>query len=101
METLRQPGLVKNEILRIQSLISAIKIYHELLANHVNCRGIKSELVDMRKSMRGFQQESKALELDELRSELNNVMAAEKNSLRLCLKLRLYRNYWRWARSFS
>jgi hypothetical protein len=47
--TLKEPGLEKNDILRLRALVSGYKIYKELLVDYLNYRGLEAELSELRK----------------------------------------------------
>jgi len=48
MRDLMKPGITKAEILRAKSLVQAVKVYQEKLANYIDYRKIEIELLRMR-----------------------------------------------------
>ena len=46
LTALETPGLEQNEVLRLRSIISGVKIYKELFADYVDYRGLEAELLE-------------------------------------------------------
>jgi len=46
LEALKKPGLNRTEVLRLKSVIQAVRIYKELLADYVDYRGIETRLIE-------------------------------------------------------
>lgn len=54
LEALKQLGIDQTEVIRLRSLIQAVKIYKELFADYVHCRDIEAELVKLRRAYEGL-----------------------------------------------
>ncbi len=48
---LEKPGLSRNEVLRLRTVVQGVKIYNALFAEYLNYRGIEQELLDVRKML--------------------------------------------------
>ena len=51
LETLRQPGLAPSEVLRLKTIVQAVRIYQGLLADYVDYRGIEVKLEEVRQEV--------------------------------------------------
>jgi hypothetical protein len=49
MKALETPGLDQAEVLRLRSIIQAVKIYNELFPKYVDIRGFEAEVLELRK----------------------------------------------------
>ena len=47
LKALDNPGLDKNETLRLRGIISGVKTYNELLENYADYRGLEAELLEL------------------------------------------------------
>ncbi len=48
LDALERPGLSRNEVLRLRTIVLGIKTYNGLLAEYVDYRGIEKELVEIK-----------------------------------------------------
>lgn len=51
VNALEQPGLEKDEILRLRSLVQGCRVYQDKFAEYVNYRRIEEDLMEMRKEI--------------------------------------------------
>ena len=48
MEALKSPGLEKNDVFRLRTIITGAKVYKDLLSDYINYRGLEAELLELR-----------------------------------------------------
>ena len=51
VKSLEQPGLDKDEVLRLRSLVQGCRVYQDKFAEYVNYRRIECDLVELRKEV--------------------------------------------------
>jgi len=51
MKALETPGLDQAEVLRLRSIIQAVKIYNELFPKYVDIRGFEAEVMELKKKL--------------------------------------------------
>ncbi len=51
MNALEQPGLRAAEVLRLRTIIQAVKVYQPLYADFVHYRALEDEVVELRKQL--------------------------------------------------
>jgi hypothetical protein len=49
LETLKTPGLDRNEVLRLRGIIAGAKVYHERFSEYAHYRQLEEELLEARK----------------------------------------------------
>ena len=54
LEALKSPGLEKNDVFRLRTIITGAKVYKDLLSDYVNYRGLEAELLELREKYAEF-----------------------------------------------
>ncbi len=59
VKSLEQPGLDKDEVLRLRSLIQGCRVYQDKFAEYVNYRRIEGDLMELRKEVAALRARAK------------------------------------------
>jgi hypothetical protein len=59
MKALKTPGLSRNEILRLRTIVSTAKIYQALVAEYIDYRGIEKNLIELEKKYSDLMRDKK------------------------------------------
>lgn len=61
LEALKSPGLEKNDVFRLRTIITGAKVYKDLLADYINYRGLEAELLELREKYAEFSKKSQGV----------------------------------------
>ncbi len=61
LEALKSPGLEKNDVFRLRTIITGAKVYKDLLSDYINYRGLEAELLELREKYAEFSKKTKGV----------------------------------------
>ena len=61
LESLKAPGLEKNDVFRLRCIITGAKVYKDLLTDYINYRGIEAELLELKEKYAEFSKKTKGV----------------------------------------
>jgi hypothetical protein len=61
LDALKSPGLEKNDVFRLRTIITGAKVYKDLLADYINYRGLEAELLELREKYAEFSKKSQGV----------------------------------------
>jgi hypothetical protein len=61
LESLKMPGLEKNDVFRLRCIITGAKVYKDLLSDYVNYRGLEAELLELREKYAEFSKKTQGV----------------------------------------
>jgi hypothetical protein len=61
LEALKSPGLEKNDVFRLRTIITGAKVYKDLLSDYINYRGLEAELLELREKYAEFSKKSQGI----------------------------------------